>query len=105
VSELLARWSSRELAELLALDQLDPMGTWREDHRAALICAVLARSLGGARVTPKDFMPRFGESGHRTQTTAEQIAIARRITAACNAIEGRTHGRHRQPGRRADRAD
>lgn len=57
VGELLARVSSRELAEWMAFYEIEPWDV-RADWRAGNIAAILANAYGdGSRkITPKDFI-------------------------------------------------
>jgi hypothetical protein len=94
VSELLRRWNSRELAELMALDRLDPMGSWRDDFRSASICAVIARTMGGKSNLDIDaFMPKFEPKKARQQTPEEMLSIAKKLTAMNKARLNRVNNR------------
>jgi len=77
VSELLARISSRELAEWMAYAQLEPFGEERADLRAGIVAATVANTARDPRkrarpFAARDFMPRFGR---RRQTWQEQLRI------------------------------
>jgi len=62
VAEAQASTDSREFAEWLAYQQIDPSGEDRADLRAAIIACVIAnanRDPKSKPFTPSDFMPDF----------------------------------------------
>jgi len=79
--------SSREFAEWLAFDRIDPIGDERGDLQAATVAAaVTAPHMGrGRRVTARDFMPDF-EQEHKPKQTADQMqALMRQFAVTHNA--------------------
>lgn len=78
VEELLARITSRELAEWAAYErEFGPLGLERGDWHAATVSHVVAAAAGGkGRIT--DFLPRWGR---RRQTAEEQLAIFRALAS------------------------
>jgi len=79
VAELLARISSRELAEWMAYFEIDPFGEERADLRAGIVASTVANSQRGRRGTafkPKDFMPKFGQT---RQSAGQQLDIIRQL--------------------------
>lgn len=59
MTELLSSTSSRELAEWMAYEQLEPFGEVRGDLRMARICLAIAQSGGAKDVKLSDFMLDF----------------------------------------------
>jgi hypothetical protein len=59
VREAQERIDSREFAEWIAYDRMDPIGQDRADLRAALVSATVARSIGGGKAEINDFMLKF----------------------------------------------
>lgn len=54
-TELLHRLSSKELTDWTAYDQLEPIGSLRDDYHTAQICAVLANIHRNSEVHPEPF--------------------------------------------------
>lgn len=76
VTELLRECTAAELSTWAAyFDVAPPEHT--DDHRAALICATMAK-LHGRRAKIDDFMPKRRV---REQTPASQIALFRELTS------------------------
>lgn len=87
VQELLARISSRELAEWAAYFKLEPFGEERADVRAALVAATVANTARNPKkrrrpFTAQDFMPRFELKQERRQTWQEQLRIVEMFNLA-----------------------
>ncbi|HUU97505.1 MAG TPA: DUF4035 domain-containing protein [Phycisphaerae bacterium] len=79
-AELLHRTSSADLAELAALEYIEPFGELRADLRAAMICQTIASCAGVKNATIADFMLRFDsddESESSDQDVEQQKLIAR----------------------------
>jgi hypothetical protein len=66
VGRLLASMSSAEFTEWLAYDSIEPIGSWRDDARFAMLCALIASAYSdpkkGRRPTPEDFLPWLPKS-------------------------------------------
>lgn len=61
--------SSKDIAEAMAYDQINPFGEERADLRAGVISSVIAnvnRKAGSKSFTPQDFMPNFEPKPERT---------------------------------------
>lgn len=74
---------SREFAEWIAYDGIEPFGEDRGDLRAGIIAATIANANRGKNSSPfhpKDFMPDF-ERKHKQQTDEEMQAFMRSVTA------------------------
>jgi hypothetical protein len=87
VRQLLAEVDSRELAEWMAYDRLDPLGDERADYRAAIIAATVAnrsRGKGERSYSPADFVPDFDA---QPPTHAELAEKARLLALAWGAEE------------------
>ena len=57
---LMQHLTSRDVAEWMAYNQLEPFGEWAAFWRSGLIASILAniyRSRNAKEATPKDFMP------------------------------------------------
>ena len=63
---MLAGMSSAEFTEWMAYDSIEPIGSWRDDARIALLCTLVASIASdpkkGHRPTPQDFMPWIPKS-------------------------------------------
>lgn len=73
MEELLARISSRELAEWMAYYEIEPFGEERADVRAALVASTVANVHRGKKRRAyklDDFMPRFER---KTKQTADDM--------------------------------
>lgn len=86
VGELLARVSSRELAEWAAYYALEPFGDARADLRAGIVASTVANTARDPKkrrqpFQPDEFMPQFRQQ-KQAQTVEEQQAIARQFAAA-----------------------
>lgn len=83
VGELLARTSSRELAEWQAFErEYGPLGPERGDWQAASLAHVFATLLGGKaarRLKLKDFVLKWGGGGR--QSPDEQLNLLRALAA------------------------
>ncbi len=69
--------SSREFAEWIAYDQLEPFGEQRADLRAGITAATVAnvnRGKGQRPFAAADFMPKFAEE-RKIMTAAEIEAV------------------------------
>lgn len=77
VEELLARISSRELAEWAAFEQEHgPLGLERGDWQAAVVAQAIA---GDGKTKLSDFVLRWGRK--RRQTGQEQLAIFKALAS------------------------
>jgi len=89
VEELLARISSRELAEWMAYAELEPFGEERADLRAGIVASTIANvNRGKNRKAYKavDFVPKFERK--RRQSANEMLGFFK-------ALEGKLNGNHR----------
>lgn len=80
VQELLTRMTAAEELEWEVLEEVDPWGQRREDHRFALLCATVMNAAGwrkpGGRIFTEsdfmlDFLPRFVASPRQSVKTME----------------------------------
>ena len=62
VDAMLQAMPSSLLTEWFAFANLNPIGDDRGDLQAGIVASTVARSLGGSRCTPFDFMPKFGRA-------------------------------------------
>lgn len=99
---LLDELTSEQVSEWIAYDQLDPIGTWREDYRHAALCSLITnfvRSIYGKKgqvefTKYSEFMPEW-DAGKRykeevkEQTVEEQKAAIMRIADAFGRKEKR----------------
>lgn len=53
--------SSRDIAEAMAFERLQPLSETRADYRHAILCSVIASSSGAKKVKLEDFIPKFNE--------------------------------------------
>jgi hypothetical protein len=53
--EVLRRYTSRELSEMIAFDRLEPIGDERADRRSAIIAALIANANRDRAVRPTPF--------------------------------------------------
>ncbi len=75
--------SSREFAEWMAYDRIDPIGRDRDDWRAVFLATLLAnihRPKGKRPYRLKDFWPRWDN------TEPDEEELARKIKAAMGAL-------------------
>jgi hypothetical protein len=73
VRELGRRMDSRELSEWLAYDCEYGLGDNLDV--TGMVCATVARSMGGGKAAPSDFVPYFrAEKIRRRQSTDEMLA-------------------------------
>lgn len=83
VNELLARFSSRELSEWRAYEQVTgPIGQERGDWLAGVVASTQANSaMGkrGKRLSPRDFILKWDDKAK--QTVDEQLELVRAINA------------------------
>jgi len=87
VGELLARMSSRELAEWQAYAQLDPFGNERGDLQAGIVASMIAnvyrdRKKQRKPFAPADFLPVFERKRKRRQTWQQQLQIVEMLNQA-----------------------
>ena len=54
-----AEIDSREFAEWMALEGMEPWSQYRDDLRIGYLGAILAGIMGGGKHKPEDFMPDF----------------------------------------------
>lgn len=74
---LLTAISSRQLAEWIAFQRLEPFGETRADFRSGIIASTIANVFRGKKqpaAAPTDFMPRF------SRPPAENVSIKVRKT-------------------------
>ena len=71
---MLDRMDSRELAEYLAFDQIEPIGDIRSDAAAGVVAATIANChrTKGKAFEPTDFMP-FVEKPAKKQMSNDEI--------------------------------
>lgn len=84
VREAQQRIDSREYAEWIAYDQIEPIGPERGDLQAAIVASTIAnvnRSSRSRAFTPDQFMPRFDRKAV-TQTPEEMLRVLRRFAAS-----------------------
>jgi len=81
---------SSEFAEWIAYDRLDPYGPERADLNAAIIAreVALPNMKKGAKITPADFMPKYGRRPER-QTVSQMRANFAMFAAAHNGRNAR----------------
>jgi len=53
--------SSRDIAEWMAYERLEPFGPLRDDVRSGTLAAVLTSALTGEKYSPDDFYPSLRE--------------------------------------------
>lgn len=91
VGELLARTSSRELAEWCAFEQeYGPLGPERGDWQAATVAYVAAISAAGKkgrRLKITDFLLRWGGGARKRKTPAEMLNVFRAVQTAQAATQ------------------
>ena len=83
---------SREFAEWLAFDRVEPQGEFRADLRAGIIAAVIAnvnRGRGTPAFKPADFMPDFDQPAQ-----PDSEAVGAKLRAALKGMN-RAHARPR----------
>ncbi len=91
VTELLGRISSRELAEWMAFEQLEPFGRRAEYVGHALVASTIANVNRGKDQKPyeiEDFLPQYAEE-QEDQTEEEMIAMAAMWTMAFDGKDKR----------------
>ena len=77
--------------EWMAYNQLDPIGSHRDDWRAAMIACTIANAMKGKRgrtAKLKDFMPKFGPKIAQRQSVGEMRANLQMFAAAHEARGG-----------------
>ena len=62
--------TSKDIAEAMAYDRINPFGESRADYRAAIIASTVASAHLGSNLPPSDFMPDF--SGEEKPSPQEQ---------------------------------
>jgi len=84
VRELLERIDSRELAEWIAFNAIEPVDNrFRGDLQAGIIASTLAnchRSRATHSFTPIDFMPMYDKEVPKQQTKEQMIHAMKRAT-------------------------
>lgn len=91
VDELQAVISSEHFVELMACEQLNPMGESRADLRTGILASVLANCHRGKKTEPfkpADFMPKFGEK-HTKKKPFDPSALARAFQELAAKTKGR----------------
>ena len=69
--------TSVQLSEWEAYDRLDPIGTWRDDFRTALLASIVTNvamgmaGVKGKMTKPLDFMPNWNGEEVETAVTAQ----------------------------------
>lgn len=63
-----------EFIEWMAFNELDPIGEWRADTRAALICDTLAKIAGNRESKLSDFMLTFDAQEERRSSVDDMKA-------------------------------
>jgi hypothetical protein len=81
VDELLDTMTGVEWQRWLEFNESDPITADRADWRAAQVCSVIAH-VNGAKVPPRDFMPKFGPEPKREPMTDEAMRDAAMKIAA-----------------------
>lgn len=84
VGELLARISSRELAEWMAYYRIEPWGEERDDLRAGIVASTVANTARDPRKRPRPFRPRdfMPDFGRPEQTWQEQLQLVEMFNRA-----------------------
>ena len=93
--ELLERCDSREIAEWMAYDSVEPFGEDRADLRAGIIASTIAnvnRESKRKAFVPRDFMPDFDSKPKPAQSQQEMTAVMNQFMARQNAHVARTGG-------------
>jgi Protein of unknown function (DUF4035) len=92
------RLDINEFVEWMAYNELDPIGEWRSDVRAALICDTLAKVFGGSTTTTIDsFMLKFGnETAERPASPEDLKAKVLMITMIQREIVEANKGRNKE---------
>ena len=89
VRELLSRVDSRELAEWVAYNSLDPIGNFRSDLQSGIIASTIANVNRGKNTnpfSPQDFMP-VQETKSKVSSEDEMMATMMRATQIINRDE------------------
>jgi hypothetical protein len=75
---------SREFAEWMALESVEPITDRRGDIQAALVAYFIAQVNSRKRLRPEDFMLRWDDAvfGQGVQTAQDHEALARMMSAA-----------------------
>lgn len=71
---------TNELIEWMAYNELDPIGEWRADARAALICDTMAKCFGNTDSKFENFMLKFGQEDVRPVSGEDLKAKALMVT-------------------------
>ena len=90
--------TSEQLAEWEAYDKIDPIGTWREDYRLAVLDALIVNIVSKLyakkghtpkEVVPMDFMPNWtGEKRiERKQSVSDMKSVLMAIASAAKKKE------------------
>ena len=93
--ELLERCDSREIAEWMAYDSVEPFGEDRADLRAGIIASQIVNvhlSKGQRATVPADFMPDFDPKPKPAQSQREMAAVMGQLMAKQNAYVAKVGG-------------
>lgn len=83
---------SREFAEWMAFDRLDPIGNERADLHAGIVASTIAnchRGKSQRAYVPADFMPKYGEAHKPRKTVAEMEAQFKLFVMMHNAAQAK----------------
>ena len=89
VRELLSRVDSRELAEWVAYNSIDPIGNFRSDLQSGIVASTIANVNRGKNTnpfSPQDFMP-VQETKSKVSSEEEMMATMMRATQVFNRDE------------------
>lgn len=59
--------SSEDIAEAMAYSRIDPMESYKQDYRHAVLCWLIAAVNGNKKSKVVDFIPRYGENKIRNK--------------------------------------
>jgi len=89
VRELLSRVDSRELAEWVAYNSIDPIGNFRSDLQSGIVASTIANVNRGKNTnpySPQDFMPIL-ETKSKVSSEEDMKATMMRATQIINRDE------------------
>ncbi len=84
---LLAKMTSRQLAEWIAYYRMEPWGEDRADLRSGIVASTMAninRKKGASPFKPEDFMPRFDKKKETVPDTQKIREAMTRLVAIQN---------------------
>lgn len=95
MGQLLCEIDSRELAEWMAYDRLEPFGEQRGDVRTAIVAQTVANTHRGPKQKPYKldaFLPKYGDRATPDKTPDQLLAIAEMLNAAFGGVDLREIG-------------